>query len=189
MLHPCIPCPSFDHSVNTMLGDKLSTKKLRCTPLGWRIRDDALQQSFRAKYPAMCVAPAKVYSVFWVLASGWSMVAYLGHPLTPAFYGLFVPLAVGILLYLSSLHPFTKRHMELLLTIAVVLLVLWNGGMFFIHMDYWYSQYTGMFTSLLLNTKGDSRDWNKGSRTRGNGRTSLIYGQRLIRNVKVVLGK
>ena len=123
-------------------------KLLRCSLLRWKIRDPELHQRFRAKYPTLCLAPAKVYSAFCFLFSICLMFTYLEGPLTLGFYFYFTPMAVATLLGISCFLGWTKPYMELLLTIAVGLLVVWNGAMCYINAAVWHDSYmAGKFTA------------------------------------------
>eukprot|EP00670_Eutreptiella_braarudii_P012780 CAMPEP_0174335302 /NCGR_PEP_ID=MMETSP0810-20121108/20663_1 /TAXON_ID=73025 ORGANISM="Eutreptiella gymnastica-like, Strain CCMP1594" /NCGR_SAMPLE_ID=MMETSP0810 /ASSEMBLY_ACC=CAM_ASM_000659 /LENGTH=618 /DNA_ID=CAMNT_0015453577 /DNA_START=13 /DNA_END=1870 /DNA_ORIENTATION=+ len=129
-----------------------ATKQLRYTLLGWRINDAELDRSFRARYSAVCVAPAKFYSAVWLLLSLSAVMGYAVTTKGVGFYASFFPLVLSAFLAASCFHPGTQRHMELLLTIVVILLTLFNAGTFYLNMQIGVPWNMSRFSSADYNT-------------------------------------
>ena len=115
---------------------------LQCTLLGWRARDTALHQKFRGEHPANCVTPTRIYATFIFVMSGtlalstWS--CQMGE--LPLFY--LAPWVVSVLMGAATCFTRTKPHIELLLTIAVSLLVVWSSVMFNLNVAAYFDYYT-----------------------------------------------
>ena len=118
------------------------------SPWGLRFRDPDLQSSYRARATLFCLTPAKMYAAFHIFFACYSLASYWGSELTVAFFLYFVPLVVGLSLYICCKMPVTKRHIELLLLIAVVLLDLWTNWMCHLQAGEWFDWYAAnRFTS------------------------------------------
>ena len=89
-----------------------------------------------------------MYSAFHIFFACYSLASYWGSELTVGFFSYFVPLAVGLGLYICCKVPVTKPHVELLLVIAVALLDVWTAWMCHLQAGEWFEVYTAnKFTS------------------------------------------
>ena len=116
--------------------------------LGLRFRDPDLQCSYRARASLFCLRPAKMYAAFHIFFACYSLASYWGSELTAGFFSYFVPLTVGLGLYICCKVPVTKPHIELILVVAVCLLDVWTDWMCHLQAGEWFDWYTAnKFTS------------------------------------------